>query len=141
MFRLNRLVFRSDISVGARDDFGESGVGGRRGEVRMEGSEGSVSMSLSETDFFLHNDHRCLPAFLFSSRFVFQGTESRFGMRFFDFRRSSRYCSRRAMLLRCKIIDARKLNGILSVPNPLNTKFGRRSDYGQKWKEYGDYVF
>jgi len=85
MFRLSRLVLISDSSVSARDDFGESGVGGRGLEVSTEESEGRVSVSLSEKDFFLHHPQRS-PCFLFSSRLVFQGADSRFVMRSFDFR-------------------------------------------------------
>lgn len=132
--RLNRPVFRSDTSVGAREDFEESGVGGRGRETVSGKSEGSISISLSEGHFFFRCHHRRFFGASTFSGVVFHGTEPWLGVGALFGRRQRRYCISRTTLLRCNIIDARKLTGTLSVPSPLNTKSGKRRVYYQdRW--------
>jgi hypothetical protein len=76
---LNRLVLRSDPSVGARDDFGEAGVSGRGKETESGESgerEGRVSLSPLAKDFFRHCHHRRFSGGSTCTSAVFQGIES-----------------------------------------------------------------
>jgi hypothetical protein len=76
---LNRLVLRSDRSVGARDDSREGGVSGR-GKDTESGErgerEGRVSFSLSAEDFFRHCHHGRFTGGSTCTRAVFQGMDS-----------------------------------------------------------------